>query len=854
MKLLRKTISFLLCFCLCIGLLPAAFAEEPAIEDVLTWENEEAALEANVTKPTITTQPKNISAVDGTQATFTITASGTGLSYQWQYRTSSTASWTNSTAASGKTKSFIVNARTAINGYQYRCKVTNAGGSVTSSIVTLTVLTKPAITTQPKNVTAADGTTATFTVTATGGDLSYQWQYRKSASGTWTNSTAASGKTKSYTVNARTAINGYQYRCRITNAAGSATSSVVTLTVSSSAVTKPTITKQPANFSAPDGTQTTVSVTATGSNLKYQWQYRKNSSSAWTNSSAASANTKTLTVNARTAINGYQYRCIVPNSAGSVTSSVATLTVTAAVAQPTITTQPKNVTAADGTTAKFTIAASGTGLSYQWQYRKNSSSAWTNSAAASGTTKTFSVNARTAINGYQYRCKVTNAGGTVTSSIVTLTVVTKPTITTQPKNVTAADGTTAKFTIAASGTGLSYQWQYRKNSSSAWTNSAAASGTTKTFSVNARTAINGYQYRCKVTNAGGTVTSSIVTLTVVTKPTITTQPKNVTAADGTTAKFTIAASGTGLKYQWQYRTLTSGTWTNSTAASGTTATFNVNARTAIDGYQYRCKVTNAGGTVTSSVVTLTVTASAAVAINSTNFPDAKFRSFVSGHYDTNSDGKLSAAEIEAVTSIDCSEKGIASLKGVEHFTGLKYLYCWNNDLTSLDVSKNTALIVLKCGDNDLTSLDVSKNTALTELDCYSCGLTSLDVSKNTRLTDLSCTLNRLTSLNVSGCTALKELSCSQNGMTSLNVSGCTALNLLYCESNELTSLDVSGCTALTRLDCGANMLSELDLSKNTELEWLRCTGNEELTTLDVRQCQKLTDGNIYCDGGVTIIR
>ena len=762
MKLLRKTISFLLCFCLCIGLLPAAFAEEPAIEDVLTWENEEAALEANVTKPTITTQPKNISAVDGTQATFTITASGTGLSYQWQYRTSSTASWTNSTAASGKTKSFIVNARTAINGYQYRCKVTNAGGSVTSSIVTLTVLTKPAITTQPKNVTAADGTTATFTVTATGGDLSYQWQYRKSASGTWTNSTAASGKTKSYTVNARTAINGYQYRCRITNAAGSATSSVVTLTVSSSAVTKPTITKQPANFSAPDGTQTTVSVTATGSNLKYQWQYRKNSSSAWTNSSAASANTKTLTVNARTAINGYQYRCIVPNSAGSVTSSVATLTVTAAVAQPTITTQPKNVTAADGTTATFTIAASGTGLSYQWQYR-------------------------------------------------TLT----------------------------SGT---------------WTNSTSPSGKTKSYTVNARTAINGYQYRCKVTNAAGSVTSSVVTLTVVTKPTITTQPKNVTAADGTTAKFTIAASGTGLKYQWQYRTLTSGTWTNSTAASGTTATFNVNARTAIDGYQYRCKVTNAGGTVTSSVVTLTVTASAAVAINSTNFPDAKFRSFVSGHYDTNSDGKLSAAEIEAVTSIDCSEKGIASLKGVEHFTGLKYLYCWNNDLTSLDVSKNTALIVLKCGDNDLTSLDVSKNTALTELDCYSCGLTSLDVSKNTRLTDLSCTLNRLTSLNVSGCTALKELSCSQNGMTSLNVSGCTALNLLYCESNELTSLDVSGCTALTRLDCGANMLSELDLSKNTELEWLRCTGNEELTTLDVRQCQKLTDGNIYCDGGVTIIR
>ena len=113
MKLLRKTISFLLCFCLCMGLLPAAFAEEPAIEDVLTWENEEAALEANVTKPTITTQPKNTSAVDGTQATFTVTASGTGLSYQWQYRKTSTSAWTNSAAASGTTKAYTVNARTA---------------------------------------------------------------------------------------------------------------------------------------------------------------------------------------------------------------------------------------------------------------------------------------------------------------------------------------------------------------------------------------------------------------------------------------------------------------------------------------------------------------------------------------------------------------------------------------------------------------------------------------------------------------------------------------------------------------------------------------------------------------------
>ncbi|MBR7074375.1 MAG: leucine-rich repeat domain-containing protein, partial [Oscillospiraceae bacterium] len=102
-----------------------------------------------------------------------------------------------------------------------------------------------------------------------------------------------------------------------------------------------------------------------------------------------------------------------------------------------------------------------------------------------------------------------------------------------------------------------------------------------------------------------------------------------------------------------------------------------------------------------------------VAINATNFPDANFRSYVSGNCDSNGDGKLSAREIAAVTYIGCFNKNIASLKGIEHFTALTELYCYNNQLTALDVSGCTALTKLWCGVNRLTSLDVSKNTALT---------------------------------------------------------------------------------------------------------------------------------------------
>jgi len=118
------------------------------------------------------------------------------------------------------------------------------------------------------------------------------------------------------------------------------------------------------------------------------------------------------------------------------------------------------------------------------------------------------------------------------------------------------------------------------------------------------------------------------------------------------------------------------------------------------------------------------------------------------------------------------------------------LYCYSNQLTSLDVSNNTALEYLYCYDNQLTSLDVSNNTALTTLSCYSNQLTSLDVSTNTALTDLYCYSNQLTSLDVSNNTALIYLWCTSNQLTSLDVSTNTALTSLYCDSNQLTSLDV----------------------------------------------------------------
>ena len=158
--------------------------------------------------------------------------------------------------------------------------------------------------------------------------------------------------------------------------------------------------------------------------------------------------------------------------------------------------------------------------------------------------------------------------------------------------------------------------------------------------------------------------------------------------------------------------------------------------------------------------------------------DPVFKSYCLSNFDTNKDGEISETEAALVKDIDVHGMKIRSLKGIELFTNLTQLRCMSNLLTSLDVSKNTALEVLHCGWNRLTSLDVSKNTALRVLSCDGNNLKNLDVSKNTKLTSLDCGQTQLTSLDVSKNTQLKSLDCRGNQFTTLDVSNNALLNEL----------------------------------------------------------------------------
>ena len=236
------------------------------------------------------------------------------------------------------------------------------------------------------------------------------------------------------------------------------------------------------------------------------------------------------------------------------------------------------------------------------------------------------------------------------------------------------------------------------------------------------------------------------------------------------------------------------------------------------------------------IITPVMAAPGDVAINATNFPDETFRTFVK-RYDKDSNGILSKSEL-AVTNMSVERQPIKNLKGIEHFTELKRLYCIENKLTELDVKSNTKLTHLECNKNQLTTLDLSKNTELTYINCADNQLTTLDLSKNTKLTFIDCRNNQLTNLALTNNTNLETLHCRENQLTNLVLTNTTNLKNLQCQQNQLTNLDLSHTTNLEILNCDNNKLTALNLSKNTALTEIFCEQNQ-LTALDLTNTTNL---------------
>lgn len=258
--------------------------------------------------------------------------------------------------------------------------------------------------------------------------------------------------------------------------------------------TAPSITMQPVTQSAYIGATVSFSVVATGTApLSFQWQL---GGSNITGATSSTYTTPALNVTD----NGDSFTVTVTNSAGSMTSKPALLTVTAQA--PQITAQPATVSIQIGQTANFSVQATGTApLIYQWQR---------NGTAISGATASIYslTNAQPTDSGSSFAVTVSNAAGTVTSSAAALTVTAVPVvISIQPVGGSFFVGESTTLAVAASGTSPSYQWTR---------NGANISGATGTsYTTAAFTAANDKDsYAVVISNSANSVTSAAAVIRV----------------------------------------------------------------------------------------------------------------------------------------------------------------------------------------------------------------------------------------------------------------------------------------------------------------------------------------------------
>ena len=274
----------------------------------------------NASAPKITTQPADLTIAIGEKAVMKVVATGVGLTYQWWSKDVGDTSWTKITSDTGKTASRTIKGTAAMEGRKYKCIVYSSNGTkVTSRALTITI--KPKITTQPADISLKVGEKATMAVVATGVGLTYQWWVKDVGDTSWTKITSDTGKTASRTIKGTAAMEGRLYKCIVYCSNGTkVTSRALKITV------LPNITKQPTAKDIKAKTSMTMSVTATGVGLKYQWQYKDAKTTSWTSISGSTSASKTIKPS--TEMNGRQYRCRVTDANGKkVYSSAVTLSV-----------------------------------------------------------------------------------------------------------------------------------------------------------------------------------------------------------------------------------------------------------------------------------------------------------------------------------------------------------------------------------------------------------------------------------------------------------------------------------------------------------------------------------------------
>ncbi len=538
-----------------------------AIETPLVVTSDPAMVTVGVSI-TISSQPQNLTLIEGGSGSLSVKASGEGdLSYQW---------YKDDVALGGKTSSTLALSNvTASNAGTYKVEISDTeGNKVTSREATVTVQNALKITKQPTAITLKEGESGSLLVTAKGyGILSYQW---------YKGENAISGETAAIlSLDNVTTADAGSYKVVVSdensNNNGTVTSNVVNVTVQKALA----ITKQPISISVVEGKSGSLTVEAAGEGaLTYQW-YKGGEA-------VAGATAATLALNNVAMSDAGTYTVKVTDSTGSeVTSDAATVTVQNALE---ITKQPTGITLKEGESGTLSVTAEGHGaLTYQWYKGEEEIT-----GATEATLKLDNITARDA-GSYKVVVSDENSAenGTVTSNVVTVVVQDVLVITKQPVSIAIVEGNAGSLTVEAAGEGaLTYQW-YKGSE-------AVAGATAATLTLNNVIMSDAGTYTVKVSDSTGSVViSDAATVTVQNALEITKQPTGITLKEGESGTLSVTAEGEGfLTYQW-YKG-------DEEITGATEATLKLEKVTANEAGNYKVKVSDSNGFVISEVAAVKI--------------------------------------------------------------------------------------------------------------------------------------------------------------------------------------------------------------------------------------------------------
>ncbi|MDR6241066.1 M4 family metallopeptidase [Aureibacter tunicatorum] len=225
-----------------------------------------------------------------------------------------------------------------------------------------------------------------------------------------------------------------------------------------------------------------------------------------------------------------------------------------------------------------------------------------------------------------------------------------------------------------------------------------------------------------------------------------------------------------------------------------------------------------------------------------DIPDVHFKEVLinttgSSKIDLNGDGEVQCGEAVLVKWISHYNGEIQDITGIEAFVNLESLNLYNHKIQSVDLTHNLKLNNVSFGGNEISSFEVSEDNIITQLSLPNNKLTSLDLTEFSALERVWLNGNKLTEVNFENNPNLTTVDIRQNNIYEVSFDSNPLLEMLQMSSNKLRTVDLSPILNLHMLDLTDNNLRSLDISHFNEIWDVRCTLNNDLYCIKVKDKQ-----------------